>query len=182
MATFAWTLQGTTDTTIDPTDIVQFAGAGGFNTNVTVSQYQDTMHVKSSGGSDNSAGNGPKNSKYISATQVDLGAGTVNLSTMSTGDAPIKVNFSDAASVSTSGAIFYAYDGTTTTTGPTGVTFQAAEQGDTNWTGAEGSGSAVSLTDQAASTSHDFFLAVSASPDSVGLKNNFSLRIELTFA
>jgi len=189
MATFTFTLQGTTPTTIGATDIVQFAGAGGFNTNVTVGQYNDTTHVKSSGGSDLSSGNSPKNNKFISQSggtagksQVDVGAGTVDLDTVATTDAALKINFSDAASVATSSAIFYAYDGTTTTAVPTGVTFVAAEQGDTNFTGAEGSGAALALTDQAAATSHDFYIIPSVSPDSVGLKNAFTLRIELTYS
>lgn len=181
MATFTWTLQGTSDTTLGATDTLQFAG-GTFDSNVTVGAYQDSTHVKASGGTDSSAANTPNNVKYISGTQGDWGAGTELLTAILTSECTLKVNFSDAASVATSAAIFYAYDGTTTTTGPTGVTFYAFEQGDANWTLAEGSGSAVTLTDQAAATSHDFFIGVSASPDSVGLKSNFTIRCELTYS
>jgi len=62
------------------------------------------------------------------------------------------------------------------------VTFQAAEQGDSAWTNAEGSAAALTLTDQGAATSHDYFIAVSASPESVGLKSAFALRVELTYS
>lgn len=189
MATFVWTLQGSTPTTIDASDIVQFAGAGGFNSKVTVGAYQDSMHVRASGGANDSSGNTPKNSKFISQTggtggdsQVDIGGGTVDLDSISTANSPLKINFSDASSVITESCIFYAYDGSTPATAPTGVTFVAAEQGDANWTGAEGSGSPVTITDDTTATSHDYYLLISASPDSVGLKSAFALRIELTYS
>ncbi|QDP67650.1 MAG: hypothetical protein Tp172MES00d2C118482111_44 [Prokaryotic dsDNA virus sp.] len=189
MATFTFTLQGSSGTTIDASDTLQFAGAGGFDSKVTVGEYNDTTHVKTSGSADKSSGNTPNNNKFISQTggtsgdsQADWGDGTEDIDAILDAECALLINFSDASSVSTESAIFYAYDGTTTTTGPTGVTFVAAESGDTNFTGAEGSGSALSLADQGASTSHDFYIVVSASPDSVGLKSNFTNRIELTYS
>lgn len=189
MATFTWYLQGTSPTTIDATDIVQFAGSGGFDTKVTVGEYNDTTHVKSSGGANDSSGNTPNNNKFISQTggtagdsQGDWGDGTEDIDQILTSECALKINFSDASSVITESAVFYAYDGSTTTSAPTGVTFVAAEQGDANWTAAEGSGSAVSITDDTAATSHDYYLLASVSPDSVGLKDAFTLRIELTYS
>ena len=76
----------------------------------------------------------------------------------------------------------YAYDGSTTTSAPTGVTFYAFEQGDSAWTNAEGSASAVSVNDDTASTSHDYYFGISASPESVGEKTAFKIRMELTYA
>lgn len=189
MATFTWTLQGSTPTTIDASDIVQFAGSGGFDSKITVGEYNDTTHVKSSGGADDSSGNTPNNNKFISAaggtggdSQADWGDGTEDLDQITTAEAALKINFSDASSVITEEAIFYAYDGSTTTAVPTGVTFYAAEVGDTNWTNAEGSAAALTINDDTAATSHDYFIAVSASPESVGLKDAFALRIELTYS
>ena len=188
MATFTHTLQGTTPTTIEDTDILQFAGSGGFDSKITVASYNDTTHVKSSVGADDSSGNTPKNSKFISQSggtggdsQVDIGGGTVDLDTISTANCPLKINFADDASVSTEDAIFYSYNGTAPATAMVGVDFRAAEQGDANWTEAEGSGSALALADNSTpGTSHDFFLLVSASPTSVGLKEG-AYRIELTY-
>lgn len=189
MATFTWELQGSSDTTIGATDIVQFAGAGGFDSKITVGEYNDTTHVKSSGGANDSSGNTPNNVKFISQSggtgsdsQADWGDGTEDLDQILDAECTLHINFSDASSVTTESAIFYAYDGSTTTTAPTGITFVAAEGGDANWTGAEGSGSALALDDQGAATSHDFYIAVSASPDSVGLKDSFTLRCELTYS
>lgn len=188
MATFTWSLQGGTPTTIDATDLVQFAAAT-FGSAITVGSYNDTTHVESNAAANDSSGNTPKNSKFISQTggtggdsQVDIGGGTVDLDSISTANSPLKINFSDGASVTTTGAIFYAYDGSTTTAAPTGVTFVAAEQGDANWTAAEGSAAGVTITDDTAATSHDYYILASVSPDSVGLKSAFSLRIELTYS
>lgn len=189
MATFTWTLQGSTDTTIGATDIVQFAGSGGFDSKVTVGEYNDTTHVKASGGGNDSSGNTPNNVKFISQTggtggdsQADWGDGTEDIDAITDAECTLEINFADASSVITESAIFYAYDGTTPATAPTGVTFVAFESGDTNFTGAEGSGSAVSLTDQSTAMSHDFYIGCSVSPDSVGLKDSFALRVELTYS
>lgn len=189
MATFTWTLQGASDTTIAATDILQFAGSGGFDSKVTVGEYNDTTHVKSSGGSDLSTGNTPNNNKFVSQSggtggdsQADWGDGTEDIDAITDAECALKINFSDASSVITENAIFYAYDGTTPATAPTAVAFVAAESGDTNFTGAEGSGSPLSLTDQSTGMSHDFYILLSASPDSVGLKSAFALRIELTYS
>lgn len=189
MATFAWTLQGGTPTTIGATDKLQFAGAGGFDSKITVAEYNDSMHVKSNVGANDSSGNTPNNNKFISQSggtggdsQADWGDGTEDLDQITTGEAALKINFSDGASVITEDAVFYAYDGSTPATAPTGITFVAAEVGDANFTGAEGSGSALALDDNTAGTSHDYYIALSASPDSVGLKDAFALRIELTYS
>lgn len=180
MATFTHYLQGTSDTTIAATDTLQFA-AGTFDSKITVDNYQDSTHVETDASADKSSGNTPNNVKYISSTQADIGAGTVDLSTLNDSDATLKINFSDASSVQTESAIFYAYDGTTTTNAPVGMTVQAAEIGDSSWTNAEGSASAVALADHTTgATSHDFFIAISAKPDSVGEKTG-AYRIELTY-
>lgn len=183
MATFTLTLQGATPTVIDATDIVQFAGAGGFNSKITVGAYNDSTHVKTSGAANKSSANTPRNNRFLTSNTVSVnGAGSTALNATSNANCALLINFADAASVVTESAIFYAYDGTTPATAPTGVTFKAAEQGDTNWTDAEGSGSPVTLTDQAASTSHNFYIQASVSPDSVGLKSAFTLRVELTYS
>jgi hypothetical protein len=189
MATFTWALQGSSPTTIDATDIVQFAGTGGFDSKITVNAYNDTTHVKSSGGANDSSANTPNNVKFISQaggtggdSQGDWGDGTEDLDQITNAEATLKITFADASSVITEDAVFYAYDGSTTTAVPTGVDFRAAQVGDANWTEAEGSGAALALDDQSAGTSHDFYIACSASPTSVGLKDAFSLRIELTYS
>jgi hypothetical protein len=190
MATFVWLLQGTSPTTIDASDILQFSGVGGFGTKITVGQYNDSTHVESSVGADDSSGNTPNNVKFISQaggtggdSQADWGDGTEDLDQILISEATLKITFSDGASVITEDAIFYGYDGTTPATAPVGVDVRAAEVGDANFTQAEGSGSAVALDDNLTpATSHDFYIAVSASPTNVGLKDDFAFRIELTYS
>jgi hypothetical protein len=181
MATFTWYLQGGTNTEIRTQDKIQF-GSGAFNSAITVNSYNDSTHVlNGDDNTDKSSGNTPKNSKYLTSSTVDLGSGSVAVNTATNSNAPLKINFSHGTSVATNLATFFSYDGTTTTSGPTDVNFYCAEIGDSSWTNAEGSASAMTLDDNTASTSHDFYLLISASPTSVGLKSDFKMRIELTY-
>jgi len=188
MATFTWYLQGVTPTTLEDTDKLQLAGAA-FDAAVTVSEYQDSTHVEAAGGADDSTGNTPNNVKFISQdggtagdSQADWGDGTEDIDAILEAECTLKINFSHGTSVITENAIFYAYDGSTTTAVPTGVTFQCFELADIVFTNAEGSAAAMALEDNTTGTSHDFFIGVSASPESVGLKTAFKMRIELTYA
>lgn len=97
-----------------------------------------------------------------------------------TATCPLLFNFADAASVATSAGKFYAFDGTTDATAMVGVTFQAIEQSNTTWVAANGLGSAVSLANQGASTSHNFYIALSASPTSTGAKTG-KIKMTLTY-
>ncbi len=188
MASFTWTLQGATPTTIDATDKIQFAGAT-FGSPITVNSYNDSTHVESSVGANDSSGNTPNNVKFISQSggtgddsQADWGDGTEDIDAITNAEATLKINFAHDSSVVTTDAIFYAYDGTTPATAPTDIDVRAFEVGDTNFTEAEGSGSALALDDNSAGTSHDYFIGVSCSPASVGEKTAFAFRIELTYS
>lgn len=182
MATYTWYLQGGTATTIAETDKVQFAGAA-FNSAIQVGQYNDSTHVQTSGGANKSSSNTPRNNKYLTNTTVSInGAGSSALSSISQANCALRINFSHTTAVTIQDHIFYAYNGSNTATGPTGVTFRAAERGNSSWSTPAGSGSALSLADKTAATSHDFYLAISASPDSVGEKSAFVLRDELTYS
>ena len=162
-----------------PSDIYQFAAAT-FNSPITVGSYNDSTHVETSVGGNKSSGNTPKSSKYLTSTTVSINGGaSQNLNTVTTANSPIKINFSHGTSVATTAAAFYAYDGTTTSAVPTEVTLWAAEQGNSTWVGAEGSGAALALNDQAANTSHDFYILASVSPDTVGLKTKKTKKMEL---
>lgn len=180
MATFEHTLQGSTDTTIADTDTLQFAN-GTFDGKITVDEYNDSTHVKDDTDSDKSDGNTPNNVKYISNSEADWGDGTENLDQITDAECTLKINFSHDSSVATEDAVFYAYDGLDTANAPDGMTFYAAESGDASWTNAEGSGSALELDDQSSDTSHDFYIAVSAKPDSVGSKSG-KYRCELIYS
>jgi len=187
MATFTWYLQGTSTTTIEATDLIQFAG-GTFGSAITVNAYNSSTHVESAGAADDSSANTPKNNKFISQSggtggdsQVDVGAGTVDIDSVTQANCALKINFAHGSSVAVSGWTFYAYDGTTPATAPANIDVRAAEYQEANFTQAEGSGSPVSLADGGAATSHDRYIMVSASPLTVGLKTAFAFRTELTY-
>lgn len=159
-----------------------FNGAA-WGTNVVVGSYQDTTHVSDSSDTHLCTTNHVHNVKYLTSTTMSLdGAGSANLSTLTTGNSPWKFNFSDGSSVATTSGLFYFYDGTTDATAMSGVTVQAAEGGTTStWVAANGSGSALSLANQGAATSHDFFIAASLTPTSVGAKTG-KCKISLTYS
>jgi hypothetical protein len=182
MATWTLTAQLTTGTlSVGATDRIWWNGAA-FGTNIVVSSYQDTTHISNASDVHQCTTNHVHNTKFLTSTTMSLdGAASANLSTLTTANAGLKFNFADAASVATSACTFYAYDGTTDTTAMAGVTFQAAEAAVTaTWVAANGSGAALALTDQAASTSHDFFVATSVTPTSTGAKTG-KVKITLTY-
>lgn len=184
MATYTWTLQGTSPTTIALTDIIQFAGLA-FGNGIFVGNYNDTTHVKTSGGTNKSLGNTPHSTKYVDSTHfiLDGGASTLLSATVpATADCPLKINFAHGSSVAISDHVIYAYDGATTTAVPTDVTFKIFERSNTSWTEAGGSAAALSVANHTTATSHDFFFGISASPDDVGLKSAFAIRDELIYS
>ena len=182
MATWTLTAQLTTGTlSVGATDRIWFNGTN-FGDNVTVGSYQDSTHISNSSDVHQCSTNHVHNTKFLTSTTLSLdGAGSTNLSALTTGNAPLKFNFSDASSVATSSATFYAYDGATDATAMAGVTFKAGEAAVTStWVTANGSGAALSLADQSAATSHDFFVALSLSPTSTGAKTG-KIKITLTY-
>lgn len=188
MASFVWAVQGGTPTTVGATDVIRFAG-GTFTTPIQATEYNTSTHVRNSGGSETSGSNTPNNVEFISQTggtggdsQADWGDGTEDLDQITNAEATLNINFSDAAAVSITDAIFYTYDGSTPATAVPDLDVRAAEVGDTNFTEAEGSGSALELTDQTSpATSHNYYIAVSVSPQTGGLKSGAG-RIELTYS
>lgn len=181
MATWTVTAQLTTGTlAVGATDRVWLNGTN-WGDNVTVGSYQDSTHISNSSDAHQCTSNHVHNTKYLTSSTVSLdGAGSANVNTITTGQCPLKFNFSDASAVATSATTFYAYDGTTDATAMVGVTFQAFEQGDSAWVAANGSGAALSLNDQSAATSHDFYVAVAASPTSTGAKTG-KIKMTLTY-
>ena len=120
--------------------------------------------------------------QYVASGTCKINGGsTVNLNTV-TAKQSVDIGFTDGATaVSTENGIFYAYDGSTDATAPTGVTAQGAETGDAAWTACGGSAAAVTLTDQGSNIQHDFYVIMSASPTSVGEKTAFAFKISIDY-
>ena len=184
MAAFTWDGHDDADWnfSIIATNLIKFCGAA-FATKVIVGSFQEEMHIRTAAGTDTDACASPHlhNIMYVDANNCDIdGAGSEDVANILTTEC-IRVQFTHGSAVNTENAIFYAYDGTTTTTPPVGVTFHALEQGDAAWTNAEGSASAVSISNQGSSDTHNFYVAISATPESVGEKTSFSVRMELDY-
>ena len=196
MATFIWTLQGASPTVIGvvATDELEFAGAGGFDSKITVGAWNDTIHVRTLPSTDKSTGNTPENNKFISQTggtagdsEADWGDGTEDIDAILTTEASLKVNFAHGSSVITENCIFFGYQqGAATTVVPVDVDMKAAEATvDILFTEPEGSAAALTLADNSTATSHDFFIILSCSPSAVGLKDSvgdFAMRMELDYS
>jgi len=179
--TQVWALQGGTATTIAAAESLAFSD-GTFGNAITVGSYNDGTHVRGEAGANQSSANTPKNSKYIAAGTVDIGGGTVNLDTISTANCPLKITIGESTNITVTDIKLYAYDGTTPANAPTGMTVQMAEQGDETWTQAHGSGSALAISNSTTpAEDHDFFVLISASPTSVGVKSASKARIEFTY-
>ena len=168
--------------TVATSDRIWFNGTN-FGDNVVVSTYQDSTHVSDSADAHKCTSSHVHNVRYVAANTYSLDGGgstALGASAPTTAQCPFKFNFSDGSSVATSGGKFYFYDGTTDATAMVGVTVQAIEQSNTAFTAANGSGAAVTLANQSASTSHDFYIASSVSPTSTGAKTG-KMKITLTY-
>jgi hypothetical protein len=166
---------------------------GTFDNPITVGAFNGGTHVRASGGTDSSTANTPKNSKWISSSNVDIGGGSVAIqsATITSTAAPLKIVIAYDSAVTLSAVTFYAYDGTTPATAPTALDVYAAEVdvdgfagNDAAWTNCDGSGAALALNEAtflASATSHSAYLLISASPSAVGVVNTNKMAIAFTY-
>jgi len=199
MATFTWEVYSNTPGWHDVgANTVVFTGsATDITTPVTVGEWNTGTHVGNGDpGTDQCGTNHVPNVKYISATQFDSGSGTEALNDTNLGqnECTIRCKFADAASVQTSSARFYTFDGSTATAEAIGVHAYAFERGvgASAWTqvnddsgniGGDNTGERLGLSDHGTpATEHYFYLAVSAQPESVGAKTQFDFGLALTYS
>lgn len=197
MATFTWEAYCDTPGWHDmSTDTLVFSGSGGLTEPITVAAWQDETHLGDGDpGSDQCGTNHVPNVKYISGTQMDIGAGTTDLddTQLTETECTLRVKFDHGSSVVTTGGRLYAYDGSTTTTYAVGVDVYAFERGvgasawtlvndDSGGTGGDNSGERLPLTDQSTAQTHYFYVAITASPESVGDKTSFDFGVALTYS
>lgn len=133
---------------------------------------------------------------------MDTGGGTENITdaNLTETECTLRIIFTHGSAVALSNVRFYAYDGTTVTTEAVGVDAVAFERGQsaTSWTvinddtvsgalttgsiGGDNSGERLDLAASSSATDHTYFIAVSASPESVGAKSSFDLGMALTYS
>ena len=174
------------DMTVGTTQVIGFFG-DNFGDTISLGGYQHSIHILEADLADNCANhptNSVENLEYVDGTNVYHRAGTSSGSLAVSaveGTSLFRYHFNHGSAVSTSGATYYAYDGTTPATPPVGVGFYAFEGGDTTWSSASGSATNLGLTNQGSLTDHYYYIGVAATPDTVGAKSGWKIRLDMTY-
>lgn len=179
--------------------------AGGFGESVPVGDYNSRTFITNSNGTVE----GPEvdNIKYSSPGSAILGqsGSPIALTAIPNYKATLNARFTFDSGVRTQNVEARIFDRTDVNAGATGVTTKVAEiihsgitqtdngSGDTTWITPAGSAVVVDLVSSPGTsglspsgidtvdTRHDWYLAISASPDSIGSKTQFGLYISLEY-
>jgi hypothetical protein len=198
MATFSWEVYANTPDWFDiAANTIVFSGSSAdLTAAITVAAWQDGTHLGNNDpGTDQCGTTHVPNVKFITTTEFDSGGGTeaLNDTNLVQTECTFRVNFTDGASVSTSSARLYAFNGASVVVPAVAVDVYAFQQGvtATAWTeinegtaptGGDNVGERLNLADQGAATAHTFYIATSASPESVGSKTEFDYGIALVYS
>lgn len=185
-----------------------FYGDAGFGASVRVGEWQGRTFITNGNGT--SQGPEVDNIKYLNAGSGIIGqAGSgVALTCIPNYLATLNVRFTYDTAVKTQNVQLRIYDRSNPNNPASGVTTKVAElihpsltqanngSGDTTWNTPGGSGSTVSLAPSPGvsglyagngnnglwtDAQHDWYLAISASPDSIGSKTQYGLYVSLEF-
>lgn len=185
---------------------IGFYGAA-FGTSVQVGQYQDSTFVTDSNGT--TQGPATNNCKWASSSGVKWRglSPDIHLQALPNQSGSLQIRFTYDTPVKTQNAQVRIFDRTNKDNDPVGVTAMVAElmhpdpvvtlpgspSGSSAWVNAKGSGTVLNLTASPGlsgarpsgvdtqSDTHDWYLAMSASPDSIGSKTAFGLYVELEY-
>lgn len=170
-----------------------------FGRSVRVGQYQDTTFVTDANGVAQNAA--MRNIKYVHPNSGNTGAANYNLLNIPNYLGTLNVRFTYDSEVQVQNAELRIYDRSDISRAPSGLVCQVAElrhpdityvvigSGNTAWTSCSGTHSllcsqspgvsglyaASGITSTRPDTRHDYYFAISASPDSVGSKTAFGL-------
>lgn len=160
----------------------------GFGLSVRVGEFNETTFRTTEDGQTN--GTQLPNVRYASATGAYIAASIIPqlLQTILTSEATLQIELTTDVAVQTQNAVFRTFDKTSIDNPPSGVDVYAAEvasgvaSGDTTWTQIQGSGTVLGLDDQTvAATTHNWYVALSSTPTSIGEKTNFAFYFETEF-
>ena len=186
---------------------VGFFGSSGFGSSVSVGNYQDSSYITNSNGT--IAGAAINNIKYSHPNSgIVNGIGSpsgLNLQAITNAQASLNVRFTHTVPVATQNVKLRIYDRSNINNPASGVTTKVAEiihpsltnvldgSGSVSWQTPAGSGTIVSLANSPGISGlspsgsgtiadrHDWFLALSASPDSIGSKTQYAMWVELEY-
>ncbi|NOZ68032.1 MAG: hypothetical protein GXP46_01985 [Deferribacteres bacterium] len=185
---------------ITSTDRVGF-NAANFGESISVGTFQDSTHkTDSTMSTDLCSPDHIRNCKYISPTEVSLmGGAAVTLDTTNVGQNDCTLQWSyqdDTVNTALSNVRFFFYDAVDPANAPAGVIAVAFEHdgaainkdrvsdtpGDGGaWDSSKGIGgnaNALICSDQASASIHNFYIGISLSPTSKGLKTAVRARLE----
>lgn len=179
-----------------------------FGNSVEVGEYQQTTYITDGNGTNEGpVGN---NIKYTHAASGQVNSETESwaLNTIPNRLATLNIRFTHTSSVKTQNPQLRIYDRSSINNNPSGVTTKVAElihpsygqadaagSGDTSWQTPVGSSVIMTLTasspghsgeapngwSETTDTRHDWYFAISASPDSIGSKTLYGLYFECEY-
>lgn len=183
---------------------IGFYGSSGFGSSVAVGTYQDDTYITDSNGAVN--GGKANNIKWTNASSgiVNTIANARHLRTIANGLATLNVRFTHTTGVKTQNVKLRIYDRSSIANPASGVTTKVAElihpennetlngSGSVAWETPAGTGfmtlaaspGTSGLSPSGSNTidsRHDWYLALSASPDSIGSKTQYALWVELEY-
>lgn len=185
-----------------------FYGDGGFAASISVGSYNGRTFITNSAGT--AQGNECNNIKYLNSGSGIIGqAGSgVAVANIPNYLATMQLHFRNDTAVQVQNAVVRIYDRTNINNNASGVTTKMAElihpstsqlvvgSGDTVWLTPNGSGVTVSLAPSPGvsgfyagngsnstktDVDHDWYLAISVSPDSIGSKTQFGLYASMEY-
>lgn len=181
---------------------------GSFGSSVNVGEYQQTTFITNGNGT--SQGQSVNNIKFLNSMSGIVGSATsgILLTQIPNYLATLNIRFTHSSSVQVQNAKLRIYDRSSINNAASGVTTKVAElihlgetqvnngSGDTTWHTPNGSSVIVDLAPSpgmsgiyagngsnstASSTRHDWYVAMSASPDSVGSKTLYGLYVSCEY-
>lgn len=185
-----------------------FFGNSGAYSSVRINEYQDRTFISNANGTAVSAE--IDNVKYVSATGALISRGgaadaTIGIKNIPNYKSTLNVRFTNDSSVRTQNGKIQVYNRSDINTGPVGVICQACEvvhpetsqevlgSGSTSWVSCSGSSPYLSLTDSPGlsglrpsgsntySTTHDWYVCLSASPTGIGSHTAFGLYFSIEY-
>lgn len=159
-----------------------------FGTGIPLAEFNSNTHVMETTGSTDDCTIHIMNNRFVDADTMDLNevdSAQISITHPAVEECCLRVRFYDDTTARTiTDAVFFMYDQTTETNPPTNITCHGLEGGqDTAWTALTGgSATPVTLEDHGASSQeHLYYIAISVSPDAVGVLNNIRMKVTLTY-
>lgn len=187
---------------------IGFFGAAGALSSVRLNEYQDRTFICNAAGTSTSTE--IDNVKYTHSASGLISRGGVDESSYALQNIPnykstLNVRFSHDTPIKTQNAKIQVYDRVSTSNGPSGVVCQVASiihpetstgvlgSGSSSWIQASGSTSALTCHtspgesglsasgSNTQETQHDWYIAISSSPTSIGSKTDFGLYFSVEY-